>query len=280
MAAILDLAAVRLAAAGVDSPHRDARLLMAMVLDVAPQSLTLRADRVLNGGEAERLEVVLARRAAREPISRILGRRGFWTLDLAIGPDTLDPRPDSETVIEAVLAALPDRGHPWRLLDFGTGSGCLLLALLAELPQASGLGIDRAEGALRVAAANAVSCGLSERVAFVCADWGAALNGWFDVILANPPYIPDEEIAGLEPEVAMWEPRLALAGGADGLDCYRRLAPYTARLLAPGGVAAWEVGQGQAGAVANLLTAAGLTVTALRPDLAGVDRCVVARRPA
>jgi release factor glutamine methyltransferase len=222
---------------------------------------------------------MVARRLGREPVSRILGRRGFWTLDLALGPATLDPRPDSETVVEAVLAALPEPRAPLRLLDFGTGSGCLLLALLVELPTATGLGIDRSLAALEIARANARAAGLAGRAAFVQADWGGPLAGRFEVIVTNPPYIPSGDIAGLQPEVADFDPRLALDGGDDGLDCYRALVPDIARLLAPGGVAALEVGRGQAAAVGAMLTAAGLESLGARRDLGGVERCVTALQP-
>ncbi len=274
--AAMAAAAARLAAAGVAEPRLDARLLVAHALGVAPQAVFTRPEMPVAPGQRAALDALVARRAAREPVSRILGRRGFWTLDLALGPDTLDPRPDSETVVEAVLAARPDRARALRLADFGTGSGCLLLALLAELPAAWGLGVDRSAGALAVARANARTAGLAGRAAFVCADWGGGLAGRFDVIVANPPYIPDGDIAGLEPEVAEYDPRLALAGGADGLDAYRALAPHLARLLAPGGVVALEVGQAQAATVAAQLAAAGLTVTGCRRDLGGIERVVVA----
>lgn len=271
-------AAERLAAAGIDSPRLDARLLVAEVLGLVPPALSSRPDLPLDSAQAVRLEAMVARREGREPVSRILGRRGFWTLDLALGPETLDPRPDSETVIDAVLAALPDRRAALRLLDFGTGSGCLLLALLSELPSATGLGVDRSMAALDVARANAQAMGLGERAAFLQSDWGAALDGSFDVIVANPPYIPAGKIAGLEPEVAQFDPRLALDGGEDGLDCYRTLVPDIARLLASGGLAVLEVGQGQVPDVEALLIAAGLETRPARRDLGGVERCVIARR--
>lgn len=272
-------ATARLAAAGVDSARLDARLLVAEVVGLTAPALSSRAELPLDAAQAARLDAMVARREGREPVSRILGRRGFWTLDLALGPATLDPRPDSETVIDAVLADVSDRGTALRLLDFGTGSGCLLLALLSELPAATGLGVDRSLAALEVARANARHSGLAERAAFTLSDWGAALDGWFDVIVANPPYIRGGDIAGLEPEVARFDPRLALDGGADGLDCYRALAPDIARLLAPGGLAVLEVGQGQVPAVEALLAAAGLQTLSARRDLGGVERCVVARWP-
>jgi release factor glutamine methyltransferase len=269
--------AQRLAAAGIDSARLDARLLVAEVLGVEPNTVFMRPDMPLSPDQVARAEELAARRQGREPMSHILGRRGFWTLTLAVTADTLDPRGDTETVVEAVLDVLSDRQRPWRLLDFGTGTGAILLALLAELPNATGVAVDRSAAALAVARANAQSLGMGERAMFIQGDWGRGLHGLFDAIVSNPPYIPDQEIAGLEPEVARFEPRLALAGGADGLDCFRALAPDIARLLAPGGVAALEVGQGQDEPVSQLLQAAGLQIQPPRRDLAGIARCVVAR---
>jgi release factor glutamine methyltransferase len=269
----------RLGLAGIDTAMFDARLLLAEVTGLAAPMVSLRGDAVMEPEAAARFEALLARREGREPMSHILGRRGFWTLDLAVTAATLDPRPDTETLVEAVLAALPDRKTPLHLLDFGTGSGCILLALLSELPAATGLGIDASPAALAVAAANAKACGLAERVQFRLGDWGQGIGGRFDVIVSNPPYIPEAEIDTLAPEVARFEPRSALSGGADGLECYRRLIPDIARLLSPGGVAALEVGQGQAGAVTALLTDAGLGREMVRCDLGGIVRCVVAFAP-
>jgi release factor glutamine methyltransferase len=267
----------RLEAAGVDTARLDARMLVAHVLGLTPQAVFTHPETPLTEAQAIAVAALVDRRVAREPVSRILGRRGFWTLDLAVGPDTLDPRPDTETVVEAVLN-LVDRTAPLRLLDFGTGSGCLLLALLTELPAAHGIGIDRSLGALAVAGANAKANGLAGRASFVQADWGDGVAGSFDVIVSNPPYIRDGDIAGLEPEVKDHDPHLALAGGDDGLACYRALAPHIARLLAPGGLAALEVGEGQAEDVAALLVGAGLIAAGLRRDLAGSARCVLARK--
>lgn len=271
--------AERFLAAGIDTARLDARLLVAEVLGVAPLKITTYPEMALSPEQAARLEAMAVRRAAREPISHILGRRGFWTLELEVTADTLDPRPDTEALVEAVLGAVADRRAPLAVLDFGTGSGCILLALLAELPRARGLGIDRSEGALAVARRNAETNGLADRAKFRLGDWGRDLDERFDVIVANPPYIPDRDIAGLEPEVARYEPRAALAGGPDGLDCYRVLAPQIATLLAPGGVAGVEFGQGQAVAVAALFNEAGLAVTEIRRDLAGIERCLLATRP-
>ncbi|CCG40816.1 peptide chain release factor N(5)-glutamine methyltransferase [Magnetospirillum molischianum] len=270
---------LRLSRAGIDTALFDARLLLAEVTGLAAPMVALRGSEDLPPEAAARFEALLVRREGREPMSHILGRRGFWTLDLAVTADTLDPRPDTETLVEAVLAVLPNRKRPLRLLDFGTGSGCILLALLSELPAAIGLGIDASPAALAVATANAETNGLAPRAQFRLGDWGQGIGGRFDVIVSNPPYIPEAEIDGLAPEVARFEPRSALSGGADGLECYRRLIPDIARLLVPGGVTAVEVGQGQAGAVAALMTAAGLRLEMLRCDLGGIERCVVAFAP-
>ena len=268
-------AAARLSAAGISDARREARLLVA-------EALGWDAARVLGFPEAEmtaaagrRLGELIARRSAREPISRILGYREFWSLHFELSPETLDPRPDSETLIESALAALGERERVYRVLDFGTGSGCLLLALLSELPNALGIGIDRSEGALKTARRNAAVLGLRGRTQFVRGNWGDGLSGEWDVILANPPYIPSQALQTLMPEVARYEPKLALDGGADGLEAYRVLAPEIARLLAPTGIAAVEVGDGQGPAVAAIMAGAGLVLRGIRHDLSGVDRCIV-----
>ena len=251
---------------------------MATALGWDPARVLAYPETILDAGAESRLAALLARRAAREPMARILGYREFWSLRFELSPATLDPRPDSETLIEAALAALPDRARRYRALDLGTGSGCLLLALLSELPGAWGLGVDRAESAVATARRNAAELGLHARARFVVGDWAAAIAGEWDIVLINPPYIAAGAIAGLMPEVAHHEPRLALEGGIDGLDAYRALAPQIARLLAPQGVAAVELGQGQAEAAAALMTGAGLAIQGVRHDLAGVDRCLMLHR--
>lgn len=278
----------RLTAAGVDTPELDARLLLQEASGLSRDRLLIDADRPVADAAAARAWALIERRAAREPVSRILGRREFWSLEFALDSSTLDPRPDSETVIETALAAIPDRAAPLRLLDLGTGTGCLLLALLRELPHATGIGLDISPAAVAAAAGNAASLGLADRAVFLAGDWrdglgprlsGAVVDGAvFDVVVANPPYIPDAEIAGLQPEVRAFDPHAALAGGADGLDAYRALAPQLAGVLSPGGVVVFEVGAGQAPAVAALLAAAGLAVSGTARDLAGVERCVAGRR--
>lgn len=267
----------RLAEVGIVAAALEARLLVAHALAAPVEHVVGWPERPLAAAAAARLETALARRARREPMSQILGRREFWSLPFLVTRDTLTPRPDSETLVAAALDYAGNRGYAWRVLDFGTGTGCLLLAVLAELPQATGLGIDRSAAALAMAQRNAAALGLADRARFAAGDWGAALNREFDLILANPPYIPDGAIAGLDPEVRDHEPRLALAGGPDGLAAYLTLAFDIRRLLAADGVAVMEVGEGQAMAVEAILGAAGLVPAGRRTDLQGIDRCLLAR---
>jgi len=276
--AALAAATARLAAAGVPAPRRDARLLLVRALDGGRETLLAAPETPLGGAAARAFETLLARRAAREPVSRILGRREFWSLEFRITPHTLDPRPDSETVVGAALERLPGAGDGLELLDLGTGCGALLLALLSERPGARGVGVDRSEGAARAARENARALGLAGRARFVVGDWGGALGGRFNLVVTNPPYVREADIAALEPEVARYEPRGALAGGGDGLAAYRALAPDLARLLKPGAVAALEIGAGRAAEVAAILKGAGLAVESAHRDLAGMVRCLVARR--
>ncbi len=280
VASSLDRASAVLEAAGVEQPRRDARLLLAEALGGRPDLVTGYPERPLDPDQASRFRVLVGRRAAREPVSRVLGRREFWSLDLRINADVLDPRPESETVVEAVLERIGDRQAPVRILDLGTGSGCLLLALLSELPRARGLGVDISPAALAVARENARAVGLSPRAAFRQGNWAQGLTGSWQVIVSNPPYIMDSDIADLAPEVARYDPKLALSGGADGLAAYRSLAPEVARLLASSGILALEVGAGQAGEVGRLLGAAGLAGVDCMRDLGGVERCVLATRDA
>jgi release factor glutamine methyltransferase len=272
--AALAWGADRLAAAAVENPRRDARLLLAAALGVSATALL--GDLAAPMPATAAYAAMIARRAAREPVALILGRREFWSLDLSVSPATLVPRPDSETLIEAAIAAFAGRTAPARVLDLGTGTGCLLLAALSEFPAAFGVGIDRAPAAVTLARGNAVRLGLGGRAAWVCGDWAAALAGRFDLVLANPPYIPTAEIPRLMPEVACHEPRAALDGGADGLAAYRAIVATLPALLEAGGVAVLELGIGQAGAVSALAVAAGLAAS-VRADLAGVPRALVLR---
>jgi release factor glutamine methyltransferase len=275
---VLGAVAEALAVAGFDEPRRRARRLVGAALGLSAAEMLSGLDRVITEGEAERLAEWLRRTLAHEPLSRILGLREFWGLEFALSADTLDPRPETETVVEAVLARLPERSRPYRFLDLGSGSGCLLLALLSEFPAAFGIGVDRAVGAAVAARGNAERLGLGERARFVVGDWTASLTGEFDAIVANPPYIARPDIPRLPREVRDFDPPLALDGFADGLDAYRAIAADLPKLMKPEGLFACEVGQGQDAAVGALLAARGLAVEATVPDLAGIARCVVARR--
>ena len=221
---------------------------------------------------------MLSRMIAREPLSRIIGKREFWGLDFVLSVDALDPRPESESVVEAVLARLPDRTLAYRFLDLGTGSGCLLLALLSEFPQAIGVGIDVAAGAARSAQRNAQLLGLGERAHFAVGDWAQAIAGGFDAVVANPPYIATGAIPELPREVRDYDPKRALDGGRDGLHAYRAIAADLFPLLRPGGLFVAEIGLGQAEAVAAILSENGLAIEGFAGDFGGVIRCVIARR--
>jgi release factor glutamine methyltransferase len=268
-------AASELARGGVPESRREARLLVALAAGLDAATVLGYPERPLESAAASRLQHMLGRRVAREPISRVIGRREFWSLDFALTPATLDPRPDSETLVAAALERIPDRQAAFSVLDLGTGSGCLLLALLSELPKAFGLGLDLAPEAAVAAHRNAKAMSLDSRAFFAVSQWAAAIGGGFDVVLANPPYVPAREIDGLAPEVALYEPRLALDGGPDGLRAYRELAPDLGRLLKPSAFAVVEVGDGQASLAAAIFAASGLDVAARHRDLNGIERCLV-----
>jgi release factor glutamine methyltransferase len=248
----------------------DARLLVAAALGADGGQLALLDERPVTPAEAAAAWRLTERRLAGEPVSRILGRRAFWSFDLLLGPDTLDPRPDTETVVEAALEPIRSVAAP-AILDLGTGSGAILLALLGELPEATGIGVDLS--AVAVARENARRLGLAARARFVVGNWGESIAGRFDAIVANPPYIRSADIPGLAPEVRSHDPLLALDGGADGLAAYRSIVADLGRLLKPGGFAVFEVGQGQAAEVAALAALAGF-IAETRDDLAGLGRAV------
>jgi release factor glutamine methyltransferase len=269
--------AARLGAAGIEEPRSEAWLLLAAATGRGRAALMADPPATLDPAQQVRLDDLVRRRAMREPLAYILGEKEFWSLPFAVGPAVLIPRPESETVVEAVLARIPDRARPLRLLDLGVGSGCLLLALLSELPRATGLGVDGSAAALAIAQDNAERLGLAARADFRQGDWGAGLRERFDVIVSNPPYVAETDWDGLQPEIRRFEPRAALVGGADGLAAYRALAPDCARLLAAGGLCALEIGLNQGVAVAALLAAQGLSVIERRHDLAGIERCLIAR---
>lgn len=266
----------RLRAAGVDAPQLDARLLLTEATGWPVGTLIGHPDRVVPDEVMPRFCAMVERRAGREPVSHILGRRGFWTQDFVVGPDVLDPRPDSETLVELALrhVAVDATGL---VVDLGTGSGCLLYSLLTERPGMTGLGVDFSMAALRIAVVNRERLALTNRCHLLCGDWADAIeDGVADLVIANPPYIVSNVLAGLEDEVRCFDPALALDGGADGLDAYRRIAPQLARMLRNTGVAVVEIGYDQSSAVAGLLAEQGLHVAAPVQDLGGRDRCLLA----
>ena len=276
-------AAVALTAAGIDNARLEARLLLAHATGLSIERLVARGPEAAPGGLPAALRSLTVRRIAREPMAYILGEREFWGRRFKVSPSVLVPRPDSETVVEAVLDLMPDRKRAWRILDLGIGSGCLLLTLLREYPEASGIGLDASPEALAVAQQNAETLGVSDRARLVAGDWhkpgwSDALGGPFDLVVSNPPYIDSAAIDGLMPEVARFEPRLALDGGADGLDAYRRIAAAVPRLVAAGGHIVVEVGAGQALGVQGLFAVAGLTPLRLWKDLGGIERVVTAKQ--
>jgi release factor glutamine methyltransferase len=269
----LAAAAARLSAAGVEGAARDARWLLAHAIGCDPGAVAARLSDPLPPDVLSAFETAVAARAARQPVAQITGRREFWGRTFRVTPEVLDPRPETEALVALALA------EPFAtLLDLGTGSGCLLVTLLAERPAATGTGTDVSEAALGVASANARAQGVAARAAFLRADWFGGLSGRFDLIVSNPPYIAAAEMAGLAPEVRDWEPRGALTDGADGLSAYRAVAAGAGAHLAAGGRLIVEIGATQGPAVAAIFSAAGLASVEVHPDLEGRDRVVCARK--
>jgi len=276
-----ELMAQAFRSAGVDSAKMDARILAAHALKLSRAQLISQSDRELEPREVDALSARAARRLKREPVSRILGEREFWGLRLAIDASVLDPRPETETVVEAALDWATTnqlRNEALRVLDIATGSGALVVALLSEFPAAVGVATDKSLDAVRVARVNARRLGLADRCMFIAGDYATALRGPFDLIVSNPPYIASGDIADLAPEARDYDPRLALDGGADGFDAYRAIVNDTPRLLARRGRLIVELGQGQGEAVAEIATRAGLLVEPPRADLAGISRALCASR--
>lgn len=269
----------RLKAAGVDSPSIDARLLLEAAANVTRMEVISDPYRPLTHEQLSLFEAYVERRTRREPVARILGRKGFWKLLLQVSPAVLTPRPETERVVDLALEAQPEPGARFSMVDLGVGSGAILLSVLAERPGAKGLGVDVSEEALAVARDNAANLGLMDRASFLRTDWTQGLpDDGFDLVVSNPPYIPSADIDGLDPEVAAHEPRLALDGGPDGLDCYRRLAPDILRVLKPGGAFAVEIGWDQAEAVSDLFRSAGADGVRVVRDLSDRDRVVTGRK--
>ena len=271
---ILDEAAVRLREAGVEAPRSEARLLLAHAMSVPREDIIAGAV-MPDDGALARFRDAVARRCAREPFAYIVGRREFFSLDFAVGKGVLIPRPESELLVEEALRRFPRGDEKLRVLDLGTGTGCLLLAFLAQRTQAEGLGIDVSEAALEYGRRNAQQLGLANRARFLRGDWGESVAGRFDVIFINPPYIKTAEIETLAPEVAGHEPARALDGGRDGLDCYRKIAPALAELMSAKGCALVEIGEGQVEAASAIFEDSKLSVEGTVTDFARIHRCLV-----
>jgi release factor glutamine methyltransferase len=275
-ASVLKTATQCLAEAGIASAALDARLLVASVLGIAADDLRLSPPHPLDHGQVATINRLIRRRLRREPVSRILGEREFWSLRFAIGRATLDPRPDSETLVEEVCRRLaPDARAS--ILDLGTGSGCLLLAILSERINATGIGLDRSPAAVKLARLNAERLGLADRAKFISGDWATRRLQPADIVISNPPYIATKLLAGLGPELR-YDPKAALDGGNDGLTCYRSITARLPRLLKQGGFVVFEIGYDQANPVAALLKAQDFTVGPAIRDLAGHDRVLVAQK--
>ncbi|MXU65706.1 peptide chain release factor N(5)-glutamine methyltransferase [Rhodobacteraceae bacterium KN286] len=265
-----------LTAAGITTAPRDARRLLAHAMKIDPARLTVELSGPAPAGLADRFGTMIAARARFQPVAQIIGYRDFWGRRFRVTQDVLDPRPDSETLIEALL----EGGPAERLLDLGTGSGCLALTLLAEWPGAHGVATDQSAAALNLARENAEALGLTDRVRFAQGDWWDAADGTFDLILSNPPYIPTDVYATLDPDVRDWEPEAALTPGADGLAAYRAIIDGVADHLRPGGRLAFEIGYDQGASVAALVAERLGWTPRILPDLNGHDRVVLADRPA
>ena len=266
----------RLERVGIESPVADSRLLVEAGAGVTRLDIITDPRRQMSADQIAAVAALARRREMREPLAQILGRAHFWTFELAVNSAVLIPRPETELLVETALDALaPDA--PTRVLDLGVGSGAILLAILSERPFARGVGIDVSEDALAVARSNTTTLGMDQRVLLRRGDWGREQEGGFDVVVSNPPYIATRDLAGLQPEVGRFEPHLALDGGDDGLSAYRAILPDMPRLLNPGGIFAFEVGQGQADEVRALAEQAGLSTEMAKLDLSGVARVVFGR---
>lgn len=267
-------AQTRLKAGRIDSPAIDARLLLEVAAGVGRTEILTDPHRALTAEQAAAYESMIDRRLKREPVSRILGRKGFWKIMLNVTPDVLSPRPDTEAILDVVLLAYPPQAA-FQMIDLGTGSGAILLAALAERPAARGMGTDISSEAIAVAKENAANLDLDARASFLRTEWATGFGpGTFDAVVSNPPYIPSDDIAGLDPEVSEHDPHLALDGGPDGLQAYRELAPEIRRILKPDGLFAVEIGWDQGPAVLVLFEAAGFTDVKVVKDLSNRDRVV------
>lgn len=273
---ILTSAKSTLKAAGVDSAFLDAELLMAHILGKTREFVVGRPEYELSENEEKSFAELLPRRQEREPLAKIIGKKEFWGREFLVNGSTLDPRPDSEALIEAVCELFPNHDEALKIIDLGTGSGCLLLTILAEYPQSLGIGVDIADTTLDVAKRNAEKLGLAKRCDFILNDWAEGLNGKFDLIISNPPYIKNSDIHNLAREVSGYEPRLALEGGGDGLECYKVLFPQIKTLLNKNGKIVFEFGKGQEMDVKEILEQSGMRFVSFKSDLSGAPRCIIA----
>jgi len=273
---LLDEAIERFKASGIDTAQLDARILAAKALGWDGGKVIARLNHVPTFQQCKKFEEMVARRADREPVSLILGHTEFWSLDFKVTADVLTPRPDSETLVEAALSIKDIYVKNYSVLDFGTGSGCLLLALLSELPKAKGLGVDISSVAIDVAKYNAQRLGMENRTGFLVSDWDKDVDGLFNLVISNPPYIAENDFLNLEREVTVFEPKLSLLGGHDGLDSYRSLIPAIIRRLADGGRTLIEIGYDQEEMVSLILEKAGLRVCYVHQDLAKHPRVIEA----
>lgn len=271
----LAMGTTRLREAGIDGAARDAQLLLAQVLRIEVMRLSLERDMQVSPADMLAYEDMLDRRIAREPVSKIIGRRQFWGRDFTVTRDVLDPRPETETLIAEALTGAP----PSRLLDLGTGSGILAITLVAEWREAFAVATDLSDPALKVAARNATLNGVDNRLTFLASDWFARVQGRFDLIVSNPPYIAADEMPSLAPEVLGFDPQMALTPGGDGLDPYRKIAAGALAHMDPGGRILVEIGFRQGRAVSDIFAAAGLEDVRIHPDMDGRDRVIGARAP-
>ena len=277
IATVIDETALVLKKAGIKSAKLDARIIVATCIGIELKKLNGYIRKKINKSQLNSIKNLTSARLLRKPIDKILGKRGFWTLDFEVTQDTMSPRPDSESLIEAIIKLCPERYKINRLLDLGTGTGCLLLSLLEEYPAAWGVGVDLDPRTLTVAIKNAALANLQTRCSFLAGDWAHALNGIFDIIVSNPPYIPVDDIKNLEPEVAHFDPILALNGGLDGLDCYRRIVSIAPRLLKSDSLLVFEAGFGQDEDIRLILKSGGFQVVHIENDLNNCPRAICAK---
>ena len=275
---ILQQSKLMLRDCGVPSYSLDSFLLLNSALNLSREYIICNPDYIVSDNDFEKYNTLLQRRLKREPISHILGVREFWGRDFKVTSDTLDPRPDSETLIESVLDIYKNSDKELKIIDFGTGTGCLLLTILLEFPNAIGVGVDISKAALEVAKDNVIKLGLAKRTSFVVSNWGKEIKGKFDLIISNPPYIKRSDIKRLDPEVSVYEPKLALDGGSNGLDCYNELAPFVASGLFDDGFLVLEHGMSQEDDIRVIFESYGLQFVANRKDLLGINRCIIFRK--